>query len=309
MEVEQQKLLDDLSKLEPEIEKAARDMATSQRSASGKLRDALGDMQKQELRLKMKWSLEVMKRGMGSYVMTRQPAVTQGLNDLRDRVREAQSALNREQPGGQDIEAALGRAEHLREQLEQLKNSARGQQKGQQAKPGQQSQQGQASGQQPGGQQPGQSQSATGQSGSAGPGGGSPDNVYAGGHFTSSGYEGRGIDPAVADRAIREGIRDLGQLEHILRGNNEIPREVSRDAQNLLRDMQQFDARLLGARPERINEIIDQFVAGVEQVELQLRRLADDKQSGSVRSSTSQPAPPGYAEAVAEYFRRLAKHK
>jgi hypothetical protein len=28
-----------------------------------------------------------------------------------------------------------------------------------------------------------------------------------------------------------------------------------------------------------------------------------------VRSGASQPPPPGYAEAVAEYFRRLANHK
>jgi len=47
----------------------------------------------------------------------------------------------------------------------------------------------------------------------------------------------------------------------------------------------------------------------MDQVELELRRLADAQQTGSVRSGASQPIPPGYADAVAEYFRRLAAQK
>ena len=72
---------------------AARDMAGSQPSASTKLREALGEMQQQELRLKMKWSLEIMRRGLAEYALPRELAVTQGLNQLRDRLREAQGAL------------------------------------------------------------------------------------------------------------------------------------------------------------------------------------------------------------------------
>jgi hypothetical protein len=117
------------------------------------------------------------------------------------------------------------------------------------------------------------------------------------------------MDPANAERSLREGIRELGQLEQAIRDNREIPREVSRDVQDLLREMQGIDPKRLGASPERLEQVVDQLVAGVEQIELQLRRLADDQQSGSVRSGTSQPPPPGYTEAVAEYFRRLAKQK
>ena len=70
------------------------------------------------------------------------------------------------------------------------------------------------------------------------------------------------------------------------------------------------DPRLLSARPEKLDQIVESLMAGVEEIELKLRRLADnDATSGSVRSGASQPPPPGYAEAVAEYFRRLANHK
>jgi hypothetical protein len=96
----------------------------------------------------------------------------------------------------------------------------------------------------------------------------------------------------------------------MLRANPEIPHEISRDVQDLLREMQQVDPmRLSGATPERINQILGQLVGGAEQIELELRRLADDKQAGSVRSGASQPVPPGYADSIAEYFRRLAKQK
>jgi hypothetical protein len=88
-----------------------------------------------------------------------------------------------------------------------------------------------------------------------------------------------------------------------------MPRELSRDVHDLIRDLQQVDPRLLGAEPERLAKIIDQLVGGVEGVELQLRRLADQQQAGSVRSGASQPVPQGYADAVAEYFKRLAREK
>jgi hypothetical protein len=284
MHDEQQKLLDELTRLEEEMQRAARDMAGSQPSASSKLRDALGEMQQQELRLKMKWSLEFMRRGgMAEYALPREMTVTQGLNQLRDRVREAQGALDRQQPGGQDVESALARAEQLRQQLEQMRNSAS--QKGQQgqAPSGQSGQTSESQG----------SQSATGSpAGGIGPGGGGP-----------------GIDSAYADRVFRNGIRDLTQLDQMIRGNPDVPRETARDVQDLVRQMQRLDPRLLAADPTRLDQIVGQLLGGVEQVELELRRIADAQQAGSVRSGASQPVPPGYADAVAEYFRRLAAQK
>ncbi len=313
---EQQKLLNELTRSEEEMQRAARDMAGSQPSASTKLRDALGEMQQQELRLKMKWSLEIMRRGLAEYALPRELTVTQGLNQLRDRVREAQGALDSQQPGGQDIESALARAEQLRQQLEQMRNagqsqrsqSSNGQKKenasGQKGE-GQQQGQGQQ-GQMPG-DQPGQaaeshgSQSASGSpTGGTGPGGSSPGIVEG---------DGRGVDSAYADRVFRNGIRDLTQLDQMIRGDRDVPRETSREVQDLVRQMQHLDPRLLAADPTRLDQIVGQLLGDVEQVELELRRIADAQQSGSVRSGASQPVPPGYAESVAEYFRRLAAQK
>jgi FtsZ-binding cell division protein ZapB len=307
LQTEEKKLIEELTQIEKEMQNAARDMAATQPSASSKLRDALAEAQKQDLGMKMGWSVEVMRQGYAPYALTRQPAVTEGLNQLRDRVHEAQGSMNRDQAGGNDLEAALSRAERLREQLQQLKRQGRGQkgqgeqQQGEQ--PGQQS--GQQPGQQPGGQQP----SSTGTPNGAEPG--SHSNTAEGrGGVGAQAFGGPGLNRAYAEGAMREGIRDLAQLDQMLRGNREVPHEISRDVQDLVRQMQGVDPRLLAARPERLDQIVDSLLTGVEEIELKLRRLADNDQStGNVRSGASQPPPPGYAEAVAEYFRRLANHK
>jgi hypothetical protein len=261
--------------------------------------------------------------------MTRQPSTTQGLNELRDKVGAAQSAFARQQQAGsgKDIESALARAEQLRQQLEQLKNGGNGQQgKGQQAK-GQQGQGQQGQGQQTGQNGRGQQSQSTGQQAGAGsqsshetepgsqPGGSAGEGPNGGrragpGSLRASGIENGGsMDPGNAERIMRDGIRGLNELGQMLRSNPEVPHEISRDVQDLMREMQQVDpTRLNGATAERIDQILGQLVGGAEQIELELRRLAD-KQNGSVRSNASQPVPPGYADSVAEYFRRLAKQK
>src|ERR1700737_4434072 len=110
---------------------------------------------------------------MAPYAMTRQPSITQGLNELKDKVGAAQSAFARQQQasGGKEIESALARAEQLRQQLEQLKNSGKGQQS-QSGRPGQQGKGQQGQGQQNAqngrgqkGQSPGQQPGAGSQSG------------------------------------------------------------------------------------------------------------------------------------------------
>jgi hypothetical protein len=304
LQTEEKKLIEELTQIEKDMQKAARDMASTQPSVSNKLRDGLAEAQKQDLGMKMGWSVEVMRQGYAPYALTRQPAITEGLNQLRDHVREAQGALNRDQASGNDLEAALGRAERLREQLQQLKRQGR-QQRQQGQQPGQQQGQ-QQPGQQPGGQQP----SPTGTPSGSEPGSETSQAAEGRGGIGPQAFGGPGLNRAYAEGALREGIRDLAQLDRMLRGNREVPHEISRDVQDLMRQMQGVDPRLLAARPERLDQIVDSLMTGVEEIELKLRRLADnDQTTGNVRSGASQPTPPGYAEAVAEYFRRLANHK
>src|SRR5262249_23070843 len=108
---EKLKMLEQLKDLEKDLQKAARDMAGSERGASTKLRQALGNMQQDELGLKMKWSAEALRRGMGAAAMSREGTITQGLNQLRDQVRDAQGALGQGKKNGDGVEQALAQAE------------------------------------------------------------------------------------------------------------------------------------------------------------------------------------------------------
>lgn len=124
-----------------------------------------------------------------------------------------------------------------------------------------------------------------------------------GGPLTSGSYGSYGYDPQ-AERAIREGVRNLTQLP--LEGN----RDIARDIQGLARQWQTLEAeRMSGGAMLLDDRIKSQLLGEIEQIELQLRRLVEDKQGGNVRSGASQPVPPGYANAVAEYFRKLSKDK
>lgn len=100
-------------------------------------------------------------------------------------------------------------------------------------------------------------------------------------------------------------MRDLTQLRQSLEENP----EMSRDVQEFIRDMQRLDPSKFPGNPELVERLRSEFLAGLEQLDLQLRRKLDDQTGGQVRNNASRPAPAGYQEAVAEYFRRLSKNK
>jgi hypothetical protein len=79
--------------------------------------------------------------------------------------------------------------------------------------------------------------------------------------------------------------------------------------EDLIRQMQNLDPSRFRGNPELIERIRAQFLPALEQMELQLRRKVNDSQGEGVRATGSEAAPDGYAEAVAEYFRRLSRGK
>ena len=95
------------------------------------------------------------------------------------------------------------------------------------------------------------------------------------------------------------------QLRQDLQGSDP---ELSKEAAQLAQDLRQMN---LGAASdtEMASRINRQILPELERLELQLRRKLDEKGLGQVRSAGSERVPPGYAESVAEYFRKLSKGK
>ena len=81
---------------------------------------------------------------------------------------------------------------------------------------------------------------------------------------------------------------------------------TARDIQGLMRDLRQFDPT--NSNDPLLAERIQSALAGVEQVEMELRRKVEDSGgNGSVRSPAGEKVPQGYAAAVEEYYRKLSK--
>ena len=340
---EKQKLAGDLDRLEREMQSAVRDLQTSQRGAATKLRDALGDAQKNQLDLRMKIAAEYIRRGLAPYIAGREQSVTTDIEAMRDQIKQAQGALDKNGAKGSEGEKSLAGIEKLREQMQRLGQSRQngqrqgGQQQGGQQQGGQQEggqQQGgqQQAGQQQGGQQGGGQkgggqkggQQGDGQQGGGQQGGnqrggqrdGQITNTWGGGNNggNRSGAINYGqlqgpqggvpsdITPLDTERAYREGMRELGEL----RRSAESP-EMQKDIDALLREMQQIDPRTFPGNPVLLERLNAQIIPHIEQIELQLRRQLEEKQSGQVKSGAAERVPPGYADAVAEYFRKLSR--
>jgi hypothetical protein len=304
---EKEKLANDYQRLEAAMGAAARDTRATNRQLSSKLRDALGQVQQNELNNRLRLSADWLRTDKGPQATMRDAVTTQALNNLRDQLREIQKSAGEGQQGAGDkdrqaLEQALAQTESLRKEMER---GMRGQQPGKQQgrQPGQQKggqagqQQGQAQGQQPSqqpGQDPGQSQSAQageGQPGQIGPRANGPQYGLLPSLGPTSGDSGE---------FLQNYRRTLRELE-----NNP---QIGKDLRDTIQNLYRLDPRLSPGNPELMNRIESQMLTGVEQIELQLRRQLDD-QGGAVRSGSAEPVPQGYADAVAEYFRRLSKEK
>jgi hypothetical protein len=118
-------------------------------------------------------------------------------------------------------------------------------------------------------------------------------------------YNGEPIDPRVFENTYRDTLRQLTQLQPQLRDDA----SVNRDLQSLIRDMQRLDPSVYSNDPLLAERIHAAVVGGIEQIEMELRRKVEKAGDGSVRSQGGEAVPEGYADAVAEYFRKLSKSK
>jgi hypothetical protein len=111
------------------------------------------------------------------------------------------------------------------------------------------------------------------------------------------------LTPEAVEGLYRDTARDLARLQQELGSN----RDIAENVRDLVRQMQGFDPSRLRGNAEMLEQLHAQVLASIEHLEMQLRRAVEDAQGGSVRTGNRQPAPPGYDQAVADYFRKLSK--
>ena len=103
---------------------------------------------------------------------------------------------------------------------------------------------------------------------------------------------------------IREGTRDIGELRQMLKDNPDLARELG----DAYRSMQRLGGNgAMGNDAELEDRLRRTVLPNIESIETQLRRQLEEQRGGQVRSAATERAPDGYADKVAEYFRRLSK--
>lgn len=331
---DRQRLADDLARLEKQMRDAARDLASTQRGAASKLRDALGNLDQEDLQTRIQRSADWLRHGIAPNSLSTEPQIATDLQRFSDQVRQAQQALG---PGQQpqDSQSAIDRLERLRNQMATITRDMgaagdAGRRGGSQNRRGQAGQFAQNG-------QPGQSGQDTGRISRNGTpdggAGGGPASGEVGDDYTRGDgdrYRGgpqRGgnnnwwIDtgnnsnlpqpvapdnsplPPDPERSYQQSLNGLNELRQSVENDPETAREL----QELIREMQALDPKRFPGNPALFEQLHTQVLNDVDKLELQLRRKLDDKQSGQIRSSNPMPMPSGYQDAVADYFRRLSK--
>src|SRR5579871_5228905 len=344
---DRQQLSDDLSHLEKGLRDTARELAPNQPGTSSKLRDALSEMDQSDLGNRVQRTADWLRRGINPNTNGTEGEIASGLRKLNDQVRQAQQGMGAERDGqskaGQGTQtAALDHVERLRSEIQSLsagrgqggqrqgqgtQQGQRGQQSGQGGQAGQQGQGGARGDAQAGGQQSGGGLRGGGQPGIRG---GDPQSGESGdiGNYEPRGGGGgivtynvntgdnkfdqtqrrltgqnNGAVPPDSERVINQGLQELNHLRQLAKNDPAALREI----QDLVKEMQRLDPSRFPGNPEMVEQLHTQVLNDVDKLELQLRRNADDPQPGQVRTSKSPTVPPGYQDAVAEYYRRLGR--
>src|SRR5262249_43658926 len=85
--------IQDLKNIEKGMQQAVKDLQNTQRKASTKMRETLSEMQQAELARDMQRNADWLRRGIGQYGVMSEATVTQGLNELRDQLKQVQQML------------------------------------------------------------------------------------------------------------------------------------------------------------------------------------------------------------------------
>ncbi len=319
---DRQKLADGVAQLEQQMRSAARQMASTQHDAASKLRDALGNLDQSDLETRLQRSADWLRRGYAPDPNS-EPEIATDLRRLADGIRSAQQALGPEQAPNQGSQSALDNLDRLRDQMQSLtralgsrSGNQNGTNNGNSGESSQSAQDGRSNQFGPG-QADRYGNRIGGRNGIVDDGyrqgyapgawrGGNNDNWYidTGNNSNAPGpavHPDTTINTTDPERTFQQTVSTLDRLDQNVQSDPEIDRQVKQ----LEAEMQRLDPRRFPGNPALLEQLHGQVLSEVDNLELQLRRKSDDRQS-QIRASAPMNVPPGYQDAVADYFRRLS---
>jgi len=322
---EKRALTSQLQQLQRDIQNSAAQFREQTPEAVEQLNQARDIISQSQLEERLNVAAEYIAYGAAPYIAGSESAVTNALNEISERLRQAESdAFGTDFADDDNLERTLAQARSLRRELEQLQNPSA--QAGQPGQPGEQGQEGQPgqSGQEGQSQQTAQ-QGETGQEGQSGQssgqngqqqatagqqsgrdqiGGAGPYDPWAGygnrGRINAADWDRYGRDLTDAARAIRDTLPELRN------------RNLSLDQLNEIRELtQRLEQQVALSGSNRNEEILQQQYVDaltlLEQLELKLDAGVNNDQPEKVRTTATEPVADEYKDAVAEYYRRLSR--
>ena len=304
-------LQEDLQQLEGDLHQLSRQIGSKQPGASRKLKQAALDIRDQRLPDKMQEGTALLSRGWNDMARQREEGLVEDLQDLADKVRQAQEAFgpaNQTDPR-ERLEQALNQLGSLLENLESLEERAFGeneeQQSGQadQGTSQEESEQNQQQGQQQGRQSENQhSESQQGRQDS-----GSANDSRSAGEQTGSerASSQSGTRPRQLGREWRERLQDAQQLRELLQNES----QLRTAAAGLIRRMKRLDAQRLFSDPEELARLRSQIIDGFRQLELEINRSLQEDARNVLRLVNRDEVPAEYRQRVEEYYRALSSRE
>ncbi len=326
-------LASQVSDLESQLDRMARDSRREQKEASRKLQEAAAGIRDSKLKEKIRYSKGFTRGAQPSTAQQFEKEISDGIGAIDKRLGEAIGAMG--QPEEQKRAAALDKARNLVRNMESLQQrlggesgkqpgasseqsqgqqGQQGQQGKQQAQQGQEGQQGQQGKQGQQGQQGPQGQQGRqgeqGQQGQQGSGGQQQSSTGSGaraGQYSDSITGGRpGFLSAEEARQLRRELRErAGEAQ-------ELQRELQRggipgqDAEAVARRLRALDSDKSFGDPRGLAQLTAQVVDDLKLLEYSLRRALEGEKP-KLYLSGSEELPPGYKALVEEYYRALAR--
>ncbi|MGE0352925.1 MAG: hypothetical protein AB7Q69_06745 [Gemmatimonadales bacterium] len=283
----------ELDDIEKQLDRLSRESRGEQREASRKLQEAAEAMRQSRLRERVLFSRGLLDNGAPNYVEAFENQITQGLEGLKERIEQAQSAI-RANPG-QQMAGALDRTRDLVNAMESMGDRLDAERRQGQRQDGQDGQQQEG---QTGQQQDGQGGRQEGGQAAQGQPQGAPSD--AGGPPRTGG--GRAGDLREFERELEARRQDLQGLRRDLAGQGVDVSDLDRMIAGLSRARQAAGAGDLNA----VAALQRQVVQSLKDFEFALRRRIGSGGSERLYLSGSDDVPPEYRTQVEEYYRGLS---
>jgi hypothetical protein len=274
----------EVSELEVDLDRMAREWRDEQRDAARGLAGAAQFIRDNRLADKIRYSKGVVQQRTPEYARNFEEQIAADIEELRQRIEGAAGEVgeNEGQRIGELLEDTRNLVQGLESLDERIQSQAERQQRG--------DDQGQQGGQQQGGQQQGGQQ----QGGREGRQAGQPGDGGFG-----------GFDPGQVRQYRREFRERLGDLEELRQG---LAREgIDGDAlDDVLARLRRLDSRGIFDDPAEIARLQRDVIEGLKEFEYALRRAFQSDDADRLLLSGSDEVPEGFRELVEEYYRSLS---